>query len=117
MKHSRRHIIYEITMSDMVKIQNSNPFSVPQIPSGSEFLLNSTGSFKRFDSVDRDYKQVGQTSLSSPSLNANGPNIPPQPLRPAPAPLASPNDRKKAFERPVKQQRYEINMSNQRDIP
>lgn len=55
-----------------------------QIHSGSEFLLNSTGSFKRFDSIDRDYKPVDQPPNQSPSWNINIPEIPPQPLRPAP---------------------------------
>lgn len=61
--------------------------SQPQIPSGSEFLLNPSGSFKRFESIDRDYKPIGQTSLSSspvPPWDGDTHNIPPQPLRPAP---------------------------------
>lgn len=56
---------------------------ISQIPSGSEFLLNSTGSFKRFESIDRDYKPIEQTSLTSP-WNTGAQDIPPQPLRPAP---------------------------------
>lgn len=56
-----------------------------QIHSGSELLLNSTGSFKRFDSIDRDFKPNDQTSLQSPSWSINvSSNLPPQPLRPAP---------------------------------
>lgn len=47
--------------------------------------MNSNGSFKRFESIDRDYKPVDQTSAQSPSWNITIPEIPPQPLRPAPA--------------------------------
>ncbi|XP_037921142.1 uncharacterized protein LOC119657996 isoform X1 [Hermetia illucens] len=60
-----------------------------QIHSGSDFLLSSSGSFKRFDSIDRDYKQVGQSSLTLPAWNLPQNDIPPQPLRPAPAPAPS----------------------------
>lgn len=76
-----------------------------QINSGSDILLSSTGSFRRFDSIDRDYKEIGQTSVTSPTWNIPIPevDIPPQPLRPAPAP--STKERKSSLDRPIKQQR------------
>lgn len=58
-----------------------------QIHSSSEFLLNSTGSFKHFDSIDRDYGPIDETTSQSLSWAIN---IPPQPLRPAPSPSSSP---------------------------
>lgn len=60
---------------------------LPQIRSGSDFLLSSTGSFKRFDSVDRDCKQ--QEAVSSLWSNLPAAQIPGQPLRPAPSPPPS----------------------------
>ncbi|XP_067635750.1 uncharacterized protein Syt12 [Eurosta solidaginis] len=63
--------------------------------SGSEFLLSNSGSFKRFDTIDKDdYRQSGQQATqhaTTPLWNLAGEgevdtNIPPQPLRPAPAP-------------------------------
>ncbi|XP_004535416.1 uncharacterized protein LOC101450201 [Ceratitis capitata] len=65
------------------------------IHSGSEFLLSNSGSFKRFDTIDKDdYRQSGQQPTqhaTTPLWNLAGEaevdsNIPPQPLRPAPAP-------------------------------
>lgn len=60
-----------------------------QVHSGSDILLGSTGSFKRFDSVDRNAHEgelvYGQTALSTPPWKADE-TIPPQPLRPAPCP-------------------------------
>lgn len=60
-----------------------------QVHSGSDILLGSTGSFKRFDSVDRNAHEgeliYGQTALSAPPWTADE-AIPPQPLRPAPCP-------------------------------
>lgn len=77
-----------------------------KIHSGSEILLSSTGSFKRFDSIDHDYKEIHQTSLTSPTWNVPVPDIPPQPLRPAPAPSTKEN--KRFLDKSVKQQRYRI---------
>lgn len=61
-----------------------------QVHSGSDILLGSTGSFKRFDSVDRNAHEgdlvYGQTTLSTPPWTTDE-AIPPQPLRPAPCPL------------------------------
>lgn len=65
-------------------------FVMQQVHSGSDILLGSTGSFKRFDSVDRNAHEgelvYGQTALSTPPWNADE-TIPPQPLRLAPCPL------------------------------
>lgn len=86
-----------------------------QIQSGSEFLLSTSGSFKRFDTIDKDdYNRSQQTQLllinggghmsiagssSSTIVEATTPmwnlpladtGIPPQPLRPAPAPAPNP---------------------------
>lgn len=77
-----------------------------KIHSGSDILLSSNGSFKRFESIDHDYKEVGQTSLTSPTWNLPAPDIPPQPLRPAPAPAPSTKERKKSIEKTIKQQRF-----------
>lgn len=56
-----------------------------QIQSGSELLLTTSGSFKHFDSIDRDYKPDEQPSdQSSTFWNITVPELPPQPLRPAP---------------------------------
>ncbi|XP_053950701.1 uncharacterized protein LOC128858446 [Anastrepha ludens] len=69
------------------------------IHSGSEFLLSNSGSFKRFDTIDKDdYRQSGQQPTqhaTTPLWNLAGEgevdsNIPPQPLRPAPAPGSQP---------------------------
>lgn len=59
--------------------------------SNSEILLGSRGSFKRFDSVDRDAQQnYGQTGIVSPFWNTTpdtfGVKIPPQPTRQPPRP-------------------------------
>lgn len=63
---------------------------VQQVHSGSDILLGSTGSFKRFDSVDRNAHEgelvYGQTTLSNPPWIVEE-SIPPQPLRPAPYPM------------------------------
>lgn len=68
------------------KLFNANGYL---IPSGSDFLLSSSGSFKRFDSVDRDCKDLGQNTTHMPLWNIPQSDIPPQPLRPAPAPIPS----------------------------
>ncbi|XP_055844034.1 uncharacterized protein LOC129910627 [Episyrphus balteatus] len=69
------------------KLFNANGYL---IHSGSDFLLSSSGSFKRFDSVDRDCKDLGQNTTSHmPLWNIPQSDIPPQPLRPAPAPIPS----------------------------
>lgn len=64
-----------------------------QVHSGSDILLGSTGSFKRFDSVDRNAHEgelvYGQTTLATPPWITEE-AIPPQPLRPAPCPLPLP---------------------------
>ncbi|EAT37121.1 AAEL010851-PA [Aedes aegypti] len=70
--------------------------------SGSEIYLGSTGSFQRFDSVDRDYKpQYGQGSgLTVPPWRTSSTEeaeIPPQPLRPAPSPKEPKLTREKAI--------------------
>ncbi|CRL04780.1 CLUMA_CG017836, isoform A [Clunio marinus] len=66
------------------KLYNANGYIVH---SGSDILLGSTGSFKRFDSVDRNAHEgelvYGQTALATPPWKTDE-AIPPQPLRPAP---------------------------------
>ncbi|KAI8127921.1 Synaptotagmin-12 [Lucilia cuprina] len=64
------------------------------IHSGSELLLSSSGSFKRFDTVDKESCKNSQNSpkhATTPlwNLSQNESEIPPQPLRPAPAPCSS----------------------------
>ena len=87
-----------------------------QIQTGSEFLLSTSGSFKRFDTIDKeDYNRSQQQLLQQQQqqqqqqlLLGNGcdtttttttplwnlpqvdESIPPQPLRPAPAPAPAP---------------------------
>lgn len=65
---------------------------VQQVQSGSDILLGSTGSFKRFESVDRqsayDSELVPAVPMPTPPW-ATDESIPPQPLRPAPLPLAN----------------------------
>lgn len=65
---------------------------VQQVQSGSDILLGSTGSFKRFESVDRqsayDSELVPAVPMKTPPW-ATDESIPPQPLRPAPLPLAN----------------------------
>ncbi|XP_053699173.1 uncharacterized protein LOC128746153 [Sabethes cyaneus] len=72
--------------------------------SGSDILLGSTGSFQRFDSVDRDYKpQYGQgQGLTVPpwrTTSVEESEIPPQPLRPAPSPKEPKLVRDRAIQR------------------
>ncbi|XP_021942175.1 rabphilin-3A-like, partial [Zootermopsis nevadensis] len=60
-----------------------------QIHSDSDIHLDATGSFKRFDPVDRDFRVAITTSSLMSSYGGSPPPtaaIPPQPLRPAPAP-------------------------------
>lgn len=67
--------------------------------SGSDILLGSTGSFKRFESVDRtsnggyvgcENLVYGHTAFTPPWTTSNEEiGIPPQPLRPAPMPFNS----------------------------
>ncbi|CAO1390127.1 unnamed protein product [Diamesa tonsa] len=86
------------------KLYNANGFIVH---SGSEILLGSTGSFKRFDSVDHhtyDKEFVfGQTTLSTPPWTIDE-KIPPQPLRPAPAPTPISKFREQSNPPPVSKQ-------------
>ncbi|CAH1370489.1 hypothetical protein MTP99_012082 [Tenebrio molitor] len=62
------------------------------VHSDSDIHLDSTGSFRRFDSVDRDFKiTLATTSLTGEWNSYEEDNsIPPQPLRPAPVPSPSP---------------------------
>ncbi|XP_055615637.1 uncharacterized protein LOC129761854 [Toxorhynchites rutilus septentrionalis] len=88
----------KINLSKM-KLYNSNGYLMH---SGSEIFLGSTGSFQRFDSVDRDCKpQYGQGSgLTVPSWRTSSieeSEIPPQPLRPAPSPKEPKLSRDKAI--------------------
>lgn len=78
-----------------------------QVHSGSDILLGSTGSFKRFDSVDRNAHEgelvYGQTTLATPPWTADE-KIPPQPLRPAPCPLPVKPRNKFSHQSPVRKQ-------------
>uniref|UniRef100_A0A1A9VS97 C2 domain-containing protein n=1 Tax=Glossina austeni TaxID=7395 RepID=A0A1A9VS97_GLOAU len=72
------------------KLFKSNGY---MIHSGSELLLSSSGSFKRFDAVDKESLKQSQNSpkhATTPLWNLPQTDclIPPQPLRPAPAPIA-----------------------------
>lgn len=69
--------------------------SSAQIHSDSDIQLDATGSFKRFDPVDKDFKMTyATTSLGGINWgNEDKSDIPPQPLRPAPAPLPPPPTR------------------------
>ncbi|KAJ8919462.1 hypothetical protein NQ315_016562 [Exocentrus adspersus] len=64
------------------------------VHSDSDIQLNcGTGSFKRFDSVDRDFRiSVASTSFMGDGCGTNyeeESSIPPQPLRPAPVPAVT----------------------------
>jgi hypothetical protein len=66
------------------------------VHSGSDILLGSTGSFRRFESVDRNSNDnvvceniYGQSALITPPWSCLSDEIPPQPLRPAPLPFKS----------------------------
>uniref|UniRef100_A0A1B0D4K6 C2 domain-containing protein n=1 Tax=Phlebotomus papatasi TaxID=29031 RepID=A0A1B0D4K6_PHLPP len=62
------------------RLYNANGYL---IQSSTEFLVGSSGSFKRFDSVDRECKEIqGQQTVPLWNIPIN--DIPPQPLRPAP---------------------------------
>ncbi|EDW86248.1 uncharacterized protein Dwil_GK17047 [Drosophila willistoni] len=85
------------------KLFHANGY-MASIQTGSEFLLSTSGSFKRFDTIDKeDYHQRSQqlsnggngclppetnTTKTTPLWNLPQADaaIPPQPLRPAPAP-------------------------------
>ncbi|XP_030386628.1 uncharacterized protein LOC115633335 [Scaptodrosophila lebanonensis] len=79
------------------KLFHANGY-MASIQSGSEFLLSTSGSFKRFDTIDREdhnRAQAAQQTLTEAPQQTTTPlwnlpqadvNIPPQPLRPAPAP-------------------------------
>ncbi|XP_058835880.1 uncharacterized protein LOC131692702 [Topomyia yanbarensis] len=88
----------KIKLSKM-KLYNANGYLMH---SGSQILLGSTGSFQRFDSVDRDYKpQYGQ-GLGVPAwrtASIEESEIPPQPLRPAPSPKEPKLVREKAIQK------------------
>lgn len=76
-----------------MKLRNSVEYlCVQQVQSGSDILLGSTGSFKRFESVDRqsayDSELVPAVPMLTPPWSTDE-SIPPQPLRPAPLPLAN----------------------------
>lgn len=59
-----------------------------QVQSGSDILLGSTGSFKRFESVDRSTYEGELVSTNTPPWTTDE-KIPPQPLRVAPLPMAT----------------------------
>ena len=66
-----------------------NENGAQQVQSGSDILLGSTGSFKRFESVDRStYEGELVSAMPTPPWTTDE-SIPPQPLRPAPLPLAT----------------------------
>jgi hypothetical protein len=69
-------------------------FLSEQVHSDSDINLDTTGSFKRFDPVDRDFRVAITTSSLMGSYGGSPPpsaSIPPQPLRPAPAPAPVPS--------------------------
>ncbi|XP_023174641.2 uncharacterized protein LOC111601962 [Drosophila hydei] len=105
------------------------------IQSGSEFLLSTSGSFKRFDTIDKDDHNRSQQQLQQLQLqqqqqllnNAvdsttplwNLPQadvcIPPQPLRPAPAPnSAGPSSKTVTFSFSQLNEASEARSSSQR---
>ncbi|XP_055681213.1 synaptotagmin 1 [Lutzomyia longipalpis] len=96
------------------RLYNANGYL---IQSSTEFLVGSSGSFKRFDSVDRDCKELQDQQTSVPLWNIPINDIPPQPLRPAPsspsaivspkAQIAHQQRPPKSEARPIKQQSME----------
>ncbi|XP_035788462.1 flocculation protein FLO11-like [Anopheles albimanus] len=104
----------KLNLSKM-RLYNANGYLMH---SGSEILLGSTGSFRRFDSVDRDYKPQYQGSGPGGGAVVVPPwrhsieepdTIPPQPLRPAP----SPRESKLAREKPIHRQTSEPKPASQ----
>ncbi|XP_058063248.1 uncharacterized protein LOC131213256 [Anopheles bellator] len=92
-----------------MRLYNANGYLMR---SGSEILLGSTGSFRRFDSVDRDYRpQYGPvpsaTAVPPWHRSTDDPDIPPQPLRPAP----SPREAKMSRDKPIHRQTSEPDSS------
>lgn len=84
MKTLRKQHKYDLELSEY--------FYMQQVQSGSDILLGSTGSFKRFESVDRPSAYDGELVAAMPmhtSPWATDESIPPQPLRPAPLPLST----------------------------
>ena len=80
-----------------------------QVHSGSEIILGSTGSFKRFESVDREppqQPQFGQATIPTPPPWQVDEKIPPQPLRPAPSPTSKTRPSSMKHQHVMKQQRY-----------
>lgn len=70
-------------------------FCEHQIASDSDIQLDSTGSFQHFDSVDRDWTPQADSASSTVA-----PDIPLQPLRPAPSPVPPPSPSPKTMESP-----------------
>lgn len=108
-----------------------------QIQSGSEFLLSTSGSFKRFDTIDKDdhnrsqqqlqqlqLQQQQQQQLLNNAVDSTTPLwnlpqadvcIPPQPLRPAPAPnSAGPSSKTVTFSFSQLNEASEARSSSQR---
>ncbi|XP_052869980.1 uncharacterized protein LOC128275470 [Anopheles cruzii] len=85
-----------------MRLYNANGYLMR---SGSEILLGSTGSFRRFDSVDRDYRPQVPSATAVPPWHrsTDDPDIPPQPLRPAP----SPREAKVTRDKPIHRQTSE----------
>lgn len=87
-----------------------NPFYVSfgKIHSGSELFVTSTGSFKRFESIDRDLKGGDQAPpLQSSSWNITLPELPPQPLRPAPK-SPTHRERKKSLDKSSPEKHFDV---------
>ncbi|CAG9860543.1 unnamed protein product [Phyllotreta striolata] len=75
------------SLTKLKGLYNANGYLVH---SDSDIQLNcSTGSFKRFDSVDRDFRITVTANRPTDDWNRfqGDDSIPPQPLRPAPVPL------------------------------
>ena len=85
------HLDSDICLSQQVHSDSDICLS-QQVHSDSDIHLDATGSFKRFDPVDRDFRVGITTSSLMTNIGGSPPataSIPPQPLRPAPAPQTS----------------------------
>lgn len=79
----------KVGLTKLVGHFNANGYLVH---SDSDIYIGTNGSFKRFESFDRDIK-IATTSFGSDEWFENEePQIPPQPLRPAPVPTISSAD-------------------------
>uniref|UniRef100_A0A336JW08 CSON012536 protein n=1 Tax=Culicoides sonorensis TaxID=179676 RepID=A0A336JW08_CULSO len=113
---------FRTAAEEKIGLQNHNLFNANGylMQSNSEILLGNHGSFKRFDSVDRDAsQQYGNnnkpvssplwTSVTSPPKEIYAVAIPPQPTRVPPKPPAQFSSGTKSFEEKILLKQHSLN--------